>query len=625
MTEARELVEWEENSMIIPSHAIDLAPPDVALRKLRDGLLLKSTQPLASYPAQLGVHLRRWAAETPARCFIADRVGDGEWRQLTYGIARARADDIAQFLLDAEPRGARRLVIIAPNGIEHAIVALGAMQIGVAVVPLSPSYTRSDEGLRRISYILADVQPQFAFVDNVGSDIIDHLCSAVPGIRILATRVAGHRPNVTDLDDVFGGGRMNEIDEAFAKVDAATVAKILYTSGSTGFPKGVINTHGMLCAQQQMIAQLWRFVDRHPPTLVEWLPWNHTSGGNHSFNMVLRNGGTYYVDHGRPTPAGIEQTLMNLRDVAPTWHTNVPLGYASLLPYLENDHDLANHFFGGLDLLVYGGAALTDEIWQRIDKVSMQVTGRNVRWACGWGLTETASTCTVTHFPVDQAGIIGLPLPGLELKLRPYRDLLSVSARGPNVTPGYLNQSELTQRVFDEEGFFFTGDLVSFVNAKSPERGLRFEGRQSEEFKLATGSWVVPGRIRASLLAATGPIVQDVVIAGPGREYLTAFFWINTEYCTLNLGTKLADFDFTATTDIHTYLSNKLSSYNKVNSNLGANIPRFYLITEPPSSEFGELTEKGSINQMRFLERRAQDIDAVYAPEPTGLTNGNRY
>jgi feruloyl-CoA synthase len=584
-----------------------LAPAATVMTRHRAGDVLYATgQLLRPYPQTLLAHLDAWACDSPDRVFLAERDGEA-WRTVLYAAARERVHAIARRLLQDGASVGTTLLLIDGNSIAHALLSLAAMAVGVIVVPVSPVHLHSAQGLARIAGIAQRVRPAFAYMADA---TVSRLSI---GETNACTWLSPDMIADAETQDVDDGSR-GLLCERRARIDGDTWAKFLLTSGSTGLPKIVIHTQRMLCAQQQQMAQLWQFLEDSPPVLCDWLPWNHTSGGNNSFNMTLRNGGTLFIDEGRPTLKDIGQSVRNLRDVSPTWYTNVPLGYAVLLPHLEADASFADAFFRRLDLLVYGGAPLPADLWRRMDALCRRSTGHAARWASGWGLTETTSTSAITHFETAGTGEIGVPLPGMSFRLSPRRGLYAVAVKGPNVMPGYLGDEERTREAFDDEGYFRTGDLASFVDPANPDAGLRYEGRSSDEFKLGSGIWVVPGRIKANLLSHTGPLVQDVVVAGPGRLQLVVFLWLNAE---------LARRDFENSADdggqgagsgaLRRFLEGAVAAYNAVHTGSSESIARACVLVEPPSAAFGELTDKGTINQRRFLSRRADAVETQYA------------
>ncbi|MES2938731.1 MAG: AMP-binding protein [Pseudomonadota bacterium] len=573
-------------------------------------LLYFSNDPLGPFPDTLLAHLAHWAQATPSAVFLAERVPGGGWATLTYGEAAQWVDAAARHLLRLRCVQGDRLLLVSENSIAHGVLALAALSVGVAVVPLSPSYLGSAVGLERVGHVVRIARPKFLHVSAQA------LATAAGPVRAEgATEVPPH-----DLQACRAETRSDApaqlaaaLQERRRAVDGSSVAKILFTSGTTGTPKGVINTQRMLCAQQQQMAQLWRFLGDHPPVLCEWLPWSHTSGGNNSFNMTLRNGGALYIDDGRPTLEGIAETARNIAEVRPTWYTNVPLGYSALLPVLQQDRALAGRFFSRLDLLVYGGAALSAEVWSGIDALARSVTGKPAPWASGWGLTETTSTIAITHGPVSAAGQVGTPLPGMTCRLSARDGLYAIAVKGPNVTPGYLGDAAATGVAFDDEGFFVTGDAVSFADAAAPDRGLRFEGRFAEQFKLASGTWVIPNRIKRALFAVTGPLVRDVVLEGPDRPHLAALLWLNDELARRDFGwSREIPWDDPRTAPLREHLERLLARHNAQCLGSSERLARWCVLADPPSTAQGELTEKGTIQIERFRALRQPLIDSLY-------------
>ena len=395
------------------------------------------------------------------------------------------------------------------------------------------------------------------------------------------------------------------------------MAKVLFTSGSTSLPKGVLNTHRMLSSNQQSLAQIWPFTERTPPVLVDWLPWHHTFGGNHNFNLVLRRGGTLHIDAGRPAPRLIETTVRNLTEIAPTIYFNVPAGYAQLLPHLERDGDLRASFFSRLQLIFYAAAALPQELWERLETVSARARGEPVMMTSSWGLTETAPLATSAHFAVAQAGVIGVPVPGVEIKMTPVEDKEELRVRGPNVTPGYLGRPDLNEAAFDEEGFYRTGDAGRLEDPDDPAKGLVFDGRLTEDFKLTTGTWVSAGHVRVAALDATAPLMQDAVVCGHDREYVALLAWPNVAAVRDLLG----DPDAEPRTLVHApqlveHLRARLAAHNRTHSGSSMRIARVLLLAEPPSLDANEVTDKGHVNQRAARERRGVHVNALYAEPP---------
>ncbi|MGE5128012.1 MAG: AMP-binding protein, partial [Sphingomonadaceae bacterium] len=446
-----------------------LAPALVDLDKRTDGvMLLRSPQKLGAHARAVGEWLVRWAAKAPERVFLAERAADA-WRRVSYREALDATRRIGQALLERGLDAERPVAILSDNGVDHALLALGAMHAGVPVAPVSPAYSLMSKDFAKLKGIFELLRPGLVYVSDP-----QRFAPALAAVGAQATPIG-------ELLDARAGAR---VDQAFAAVGPATVAKILFTSGSTGIPKGVVNTQRMLTANQQQLAQAWPFVEDKPPVVVDWLPWNHTFGGNHNFNMVLRNGGTLYVDGGKPAPGLVETTVRNLKEIPSTMYFNVPRGYDLLLPYLENDAALRRNFFRDLDVLFYAAAALPQNLWERIERLAIEEKSGKLAMLSAWGSTETSPLATSVHFHMDRAGVIGLPVAGCELKLVSAAGKLEVRVKGPNVTPGYYRRDDLTQAAFDDEGYYRIGDAVKLANPSDAAKGIVFDGRVAEDFKL---------------------------------------------------------------------------------------------------------------------------------------------
>ena len=565
------------------------APAQVLSERRDDGtLLLRSPQRLGPYPRAVGEWLAHWAGAAPQRTFLAERDGDG-WRRLSYAEALDAARRIGQSLLERGLDAERPVAILSDNGIDHALIALGAMHVGVPVAPVSPAYSLMSKDFAKLRHIFELVRPGLVFAADPAK-----FGPALEAVGAASTPVA----------ELLGSEPTRRVDEAFAAVGPDTVAKILFTSGSTGLPKGVVNTQRMLCANQQMLAQTWPFVEDRPPVVIDWLPWNHTFGGNHNFNMVLRNGGTLYVDGGKPVPGLVETTVRNLKEVPGTMYFNVPRGYDLLLPYLEKDAALRATFFRDLDMLFYAAAALPQNLWQRIEELALEEKQGRLAMLSAWGSTETSPLATSVHFHMDRAGVIGLPVPGCELKLVPSAGKLEVRVRGANVTPGYYRRDDLTRAAFDEEGYYRIGDAVKFADPDDPAKGIEFDGRIAEDFKLATGTWVHVGALRVKLIAAANPLIQDAVITGHDRNEIGALLFLNP-----------AAASGLAPEALRERLQQVLRGLAQ-DSSSSTHPVRLLVMTEPPSIDANEITDKGYMNQRAVLERRAALVEKLYSNAP---------
>ena len=563
------------------------APAEVTSEWRPDGaLLLRSPQKLGHFARCVGEWLVHWGQTAPERVFLAERAGEA-WRKLSYAEAFDAVLRIGQALLEHGLHAHKPVAILSDNSVDHALLALGAMHVGIPVAPISPAYSLMSKDFAKLRHIFSLVQPGLVYTADP-----ERFGPALAAVGEAATPIQ-------ELLSTHPGGR---VEEAFARVGPDTVAKILFTSGSTGAPKGVINTHKMLCANQQMLAQGWPFVEERAPVVVNWLPWNHTFGGNHNFNMVLRNGGTLYVDGGKPAPGLIEVSAKNLKEVSPTMYFNVPRGYDLLLPFLESDAALRKNFFRELDVLFYAAAALPQNLWQRIEQLALAEKGGKLAMLSAWGSTETSPLATQVHFHIDRAGVIGLPVAGCELKLVPAAGKLEVRVRGPHVTPGYYKSEDLTKAAFDEEGFYKIGDAVKLADPQDPAQGIVFDGRVAEDFKLSTGTWVHVGAVRIKLITAGNPIIQDAVITGHDRDEVGALVFINPA-ATKNMAPEA----------IRARIAEALKALAAEPGGSSMHPVRALVMTEPPSIDANEITDKGYMNQRAVLEKRAALVEHLYA------------
>src|SRR5262245_45957347 len=427
-------------------------------------------------------------------------------------------------------------MILSGNAVDHALLMLACFTAGVPVAPVSVAYSLQSQDHAKLKHIASLLAPGWVYVADTAPFVKALGALDLTGVEVVASRNGANLPGVTLLEDLARNRPGVAVEQAAAATGASTIAKILFTSGSTGLPKGVVNTHGMLTANQQSLAQVWPFLAEQPLVLVDWLPWNHTFGGNHNFNLVLRHAGTLYIDNGKPMPGLVEQTARNLAEVSPTVYFNVPAGYAALLPFLERDDALARSFFADLRLIFYAAAALPQDLWERLETVAVRTTGQRVPMTASWGSTETSPLATAAHFLIERAGVLGVPVPGVELKLAPSGGKLEVCVRGPNVMPGYWKRPDLTASAFQEEGFYMPGDAVRPADADDPAKGVVFDGRLAEDFKLTTGTWVHVGALRVGLLAACSPALQDAVLAGENREFIAVLAWLNAAGCQRLIG-----------------------------------------------------------------------------------------
>jgi feruloyl-CoA synthase len=599
-----------------PIAAIAYAAPDIVREIRPDGTIhLRSATPLGAFDPNLARLFRAAVEQQPGRVFLAERVGEA-WRKLTYEQARPRVDALAAALLSRGLSAERPVMILSANAIDHALLMLAGYTAGIPVAPISVAYSLQSNDFAKLKHIAALLDPGLIYVADTAP--FAKALAAIGGKpEILASR-DGANLGATLLEDLVRTPVGPAVDTAASASGADTIAKFLFTSGSTGVPKGVINTHGMLTANQQQALQIWPFISEQPLALVDWLPWNHTFGGNHNFNMVLRHAGSLVIDGGRPLPALVGETVRNLTEHPPTIYFNVPAGYAALLPHLERDETFARAFFSDLRLIFYAGAALPQDLWERLEAASVRVTGHRVPMSSSWGTTETAPLATAAHFPLDRAGNVGVPVPGVEMKLVPSGNKLEIRVRGPNITPGYWKRSDLTAAAFDEEGFYSPGDAVRFCDAHDCQQGVMFDGRLAEDFKLTTGTWVHVGGLRIGALAACSPVLQDAIVAGADRASIALLCWLNAAGCQKLIGEDAPSAlpEFARHPVIREHVRRALIQWNAAHSGSSERIARVLLLSDTPSIDANEITDKGYINQRLALERRATDVARLYAHAP---------
>lgn len=573
---------------------LDLAVPRIRRRDLAGGgFMLESEEPLGTHADHLGQLLQAQAERQPQTVFLAEKVATGGWRKVSYGDAWDAARSIAQALLDRGLDQSTPIVILSGNSIDHALLMLGGFVAGVPVTPVSVAYSLMSGDFAKVHHIVGLVQPKLLFAQGGG-----------PFNKVLATLPKGIE-TITDLSALRTAAPTAAVDARFAAIQPDWVAKYLFTSGSTGLPKGVVNTHRMLCSNQQAIAQIWPFLQKTPPVLLDWLPWNHTFGGNHNFNMVLRQGGTLYIDDGKPAPGLVDRTVANLSDVSPTIYFNVPAGYAMLIPHLEKDAALCERFFRQLQMIFYAGAALPPDLWARLEALSIRTLGKRVIMTSSWGSTETSPLATAAHYPIERAGVIGVPVPGVQLKFVPSGSKLEIRVKGPNVTPGYIGNAEQTKKAFDEDGFYCIGDAAKLADENVPAKGVVFDGRTAEDFKLTTGTWVHVGGVRVAAIAACSPLLQDAVVTGQDRSFIGLLAWPSAAAKDI------------APEDLRRQIAEKLAKHNAAQGGASSlKVQRVLLLAEPPSIDANEITDKGYINQRATLERRHADVMRLYVDPP---------
>jgi len=596
--------------------------PSVDAERRPDGsIVLRGAALRDGYPTSLGTVLERQAKAIPDRVFLAERRPDGSWRRITYAETLSSVRALAQALLDRGATAERPVALLSGNSIDHALLTFAAMHAGVPAAPVSVAYSLMSQDHAKLVHVVRSTTPSVLFAEN-GAPF-------AAGLETLGK--AGLLDDVKIVSSVnppAGGELLSrlaevkstaDVDRALAAVTPDTIAKVLFTSGSTGLPKGVINTQRMLCSNQQATAQTYPFFVTTPPVLLDWLPWNHTFGGNFVLNQVLWFGGTLHIDEGRPMPGLIEKTLANLREVSPTAYYNVPRGYDVMLPFLESDDASAKALLQRTEFLFYGGSALPETLWHRLEAVSSRVMGHRVTMTAAWGSTETAPLATALSWQADGPGNIGLPVPGTELLLTPNGAKMEMRVRGPNVTPGYWRRPDLTEAAFDDEGFYRIGDAGKLADESAPVKGVFFDGRVAEDFKLTTGTWVHAGGLRVASIAAVSPVAQDCVVAGHDRDFISLLIFPNPAGC-LSLcpeakpDTPLGE--LVKHPAVRRRIAEGLAAHNAANPGSSTRIGRALAVATPPSIDANEITDKGYINQRAVLDHRAPDVARLYAEPP---------
>ena len=580
--------------------------------------LVNSTEPLAGYPARLTDRLLHWAAVKPGHTLAAKRAKladgtSGDWHRLSYAQALSSARAIAQAFIDLGLSAERPVVILSDNDLEHLLIGLGAMLAGVPFAPVSAAYSLVSQDYGKLRHILGVLTPGLVFASS-GSAFGKAISATVAAdVQLVLTTGAIAGRETLRFDELLATTATAQVDAAHALVGPDTIAKFLFTSGSTKLPKGVINTQRMLCSNQQMILQCFPTLGRTPPVLLDWLPWNHTFGSNHNVGLTIYNGGSLYIDEGKPTPALIGETLRNLREIAPTVYFNVPKGFEEVANALERDAQMREVFFSRVNMFFFAGAGLSQPVWDKLDRVAEAHCGERIRMLTGLGMTETAPFAICANAEEVKSGHIGLPAPGMELKLVPQGDKTEVRYRGPNVTPGYWRAPEQTAESFDDEGFYCSGDAVKPIAAANPGRGLAFDGRTAEDFKLSTGTFVSVGPLRAKIIAAGDPCVQDVVVAGINRDEVGVLIFPRPDACRAMTAPALREF-FQRLVD-GLYASGTGSA---------TRVARAVVLAEPPSIDRGEVTDKGSINQRAVLLHRDAIVQAMYDAPDAGVILPNK-
>lgn len=598
--------------------------PSLDVERRPDGsVLIRSTLPMGEMHRSIAHLLEENAAAHPERNFIAERTPlpggkTGDWRFVTYGEANARASAIAQALIDRGFGPEAPVMILSGNSIRHAVLMLGAMKARVPVAPVSVAYSLFSTDHGKLRHVFDTAKPRMIFAEQ-GPFYAGAIASLpLDGVEVVTAMPIEGR-ETTAFDDLLKTNAGPKVAASMEKIHHGTVAKYLFTSGSTGMPKGAIQTHGMMCAV--IAGQEGLRADAPDPDEVpqglEWMPWNHISAGNISFNGNMNAGGTLYLDAGKPLPGMFDETIRNLREIAPLVFGSAPIAFSWLAEAMERDTALRDHFFSKLRYMGYGGATLSQDIYERMQALSVAATGERIPFTTMYGATETQGI-TVVHWITERAGLIGLPLPGLTLKLAPNGTKYEVRVKGPTVMPGYLDRPDLNETVFDEEGFYSLGDAAAFVDPDDPLKGLVFDGRVTEDFKLSSGTWVSTGTLRANAIAAASPLIQDCVVCGHDKDYVALLAWPNLqaakEICADTV--RSTPEEILNSPKVKAFLAERFARHNKASPGSSTRVKRVMLMTEPPSIDGHEITDRGYINQRATLERRAKLVQLLYASAP---------
>ncbi len=599
-----------------PFLEIPVIQNDIRMFTDAEGVLhIKNVVPLDARPHRMTERLLHWSVQTPEQIFLAQRDKRRQWQTITYRETLDQVLRLSQFLLDQNLTTERPLAILSGNSVEHGLMALAALHIGLPYTALAPAYSLRSTDFAKLRHVLEKLTPGLLFVQN-GATFQNALSIAASGTPVVAVDqpLEGH----FHFQEILQTAITPKVEVAFEKIKPGTIAKILFTSGSTDLPKGVINTHGNITSNWQQITQTFPFMENGGLTLIDWLPWNHTFGGNHNFGLTLFNGGSLYIDDGNPTPDGLPRTIANLKAIAPTVYFNVPKGFEQLIPIFQEDESLRTHFFSRLKLFFYAGAGMPQTVWDDLEQLAFDATGKRLLIGTGLGMTEACPSAMFNTEFGSSTGNIGVPVPEMDIKLVPSEGKLEARLKGPNITPGYWRNPEATDKAFDEAGYYCTGDALKFVDPTDPSKGMVFDGRIAEDFKLDTGTWVNVGILRSKVLAAAAGLLQDVVLAGHDRSFVSAILFPDLNNCRRLTGNA---FDGTLQSVIHhPELLNKLQQMleNLAAQSTGSStfVKRAVLAGFQLSIDRGELTDKGSVNQRQVLANHSGLVSDLYLDDP---------
>lgn len=589
-------------------------PTKTDKKQLENGIAhFKNEQVLADFPAKITDKLVHWAETKPDYTFIGRRnPTTREWQKVSYAETLEKVKSVAQYLLNLEFSPNETVVILSENSLEHALLVLASVHIGITYTPISPPYSLVSDDFGKLEHCLELMTPKVIFAQSgkVYQKAIELAKTLFPDVII----ITADGENGVRFEEMLHIKPTTDVEAAAAKVNADTIAKVLFTSGSTGLPKGVMNHQGMWCANLQQITQVLPFMEQQPPIFIDWLPWNHTFGSNHNFGLALYNGGTILIDDGKPTPKGIEETVQNLREISPTAYFNVPKGFEMLIPYLEKEPALRENFFRNLNIIFYAGASLAQPVWNRLEELAVETIGVKIPIITGLGCTESGPSAMFANWGGAFSGLLGVPVAGMDVKLVPDGDKMEARYKAPNVTKGYWRNPEATAVAFDEDGYYKTGDAVKFLDENNPDKGLVFDGRIAEDFKLSTGTWVNVGVLKAKVISTGSPIIQDVVLAGLDKEYIGAILFLNADACRklANLSAEISNKEAFLHVEVEKYIENWLVEFNKTSTGSSTVIKKYIIALAPPSIDLGEITDKGSLNQRAVLKHRADLVNEMY-------------
>jgi feruloyl-CoA synthase len=574
----------------------------------------KNEQLLADFPIKITDKLVHWANTKPDHTFIGRRnPTTRDWHKLSYAATLEKVKSIAQYLLNFEFTLDETVVILSENSLEHALLALASVHIGITYTSISPPYSLVSDDFGKLKHCLELMTPKVIFAQSgkVYQKAIEFAKELFPETIV----VTADGENGVYFQEILYTKATADVDAAATKVNANTIAKVLFTSGSTGLPKGVMNHHEMWCANLQQITQMLPFMQQQPPVFIDWLPWNHTFGSNHNFGLALYNGGTILIDDGKPTPKGIEETVQNLREISPTAYFNVPKGFEMLLPFLEKEPALRENFFKNLNILFYAGASLAQPVWNRLEELAVETIGVKIPIITGLGCTESGPSAMFANWGGAFSGLLGVPVAGMDVKLVPDGDKMEARYKAPNVTKGYWRNDEATKNAFDEDGYYKTGDAVKFLDENMPDKGLVFDGRIAEDFKLSTGTWVNVGVLKAKVISTGSPIIQDVVIAGLDKEYIGTILFLNADACRklANLSSEISNKEAFTHSEVENFINNWLTEFNKTSSGSSTMIKKYVIALDQPSIDLGEITDKGSLNQRAVLKYRIDLVNEMHS------------